>query len=203
MKTPALPLALRRLAARHRRLLAAALTAVAVAAGLTAVQPAREPTVALLTAARSLDPGATVTDADVALTAIPRSLAPEDALSSPRDAVGRALAVGVGARTILTAGHVAQASRAAGDGLVVVALPLADDALASLVRPGGRLDLFGTTPTGPGLIASDVRVVGTPAPATGLGGLSTGRVVLVEVTPAVAALLAAGPASGGVTIAVR
>lgn len=203
MKTPTLPLPLRRVAARHRRLLAAAAAALAVAAALTSLQPDRGPTVTVVTAARAIAPGTAVADADVTLTAVPESFVPPEALTSTADAVGLAVTILVGERSILTRGHVAAGLAVARPGLVVVALPLTDEAIAPLIRPGSRIDLYGATASGPGVLASDVRVVATPAAAPGIGGLTSGRVVLVEVSPEVAARLATPAGSGGVTVALR
>lgn len=203
VKTPELPVPVRRAIARHRRSIAALSAALAVVATITALQPDRGPTVTVLTAARTVAAGATLTDADVARTAVPAALVPADALIEPSDAVGLAVNAPVGERTILTRASVATGQALARPGMVVVALPLTDEALAPLVRPGAHLDLFGSTPDGPGVLAADVRVVAAPQPETGLGGLPGGRVVLIEVTPTVAATLAAGVRAGGVTIAVR
>ena len=63
---------------------------------------------------------------------------------------------------------VADGERLARPGWVVVALPLPNDALAALVRPGVEIDLFGSDGA---VVASQVRVLAacSAAAAVGLG----------------------------------
>lgn len=204
MKTPTLPLVLRRAVARHRRLLAAVAAALAVVAGITALQPERGPSVAVLAAARPIAGGSTVTDADLTLTRVPTALVPVDALTTAADAVGQTVNGPVTERSILTRASVATGQALARPGLVVVPLPLTDDAIAPLVRPGSRIDLYGATAAGTGPLAADVRVVAAPGSSSGgFGSLSASRVALVEVTPEVASTLAQVGRQGGVTIALH
>lgn len=208
MRTPTLPLSLRRAVARHRRLLAAVAAALAVAATITALQPERGPTVAVVAAARPVAGGATVTDADVTLIPVPAALVPVDALTAPADAVGQTVNAPVTERSILTRATVATGQALARPGLVVVPLPLTDEAIAPLVRPGSRIDLYGgaagSLAAGSGPLATDVRVVAAPeGPSGGFGSLSSSRVALVEVTPEVASTLAQVGRQGGVTIALH
>ncbi|MGI8537889.1 MAG: SAF domain-containing protein, partial [Mycobacteriales bacterium] len=86
------PRDLQRAVARHRTLLAAGLAAAAVAAGLTAVAPAREPTVLVLTATRDLAAGAALTPDDLVATSMPPGLVPAGALTEVVGAVGRFVA---------------------------------------------------------------------------------------------------------------
>lgn len=71
----------------------------------------------------------------------------------------------------------------------VVPIPLADPAIAELLKPGDLVDLVGTadpaSPAGPQIVAHAARVRDTPA---GRGG---NRTILVEVPQADAARLAA------------
>lgn len=198
-----LPLPVRRGVARHRRLLAAALAAVAVAVTITALEPDRGPSVTVLTAARPIAAGTTVSDADVTPTRVPAGLAPPDALAEPSEAVGLAVNAPLSERSIITRTAVASGQALAAPGMVVVLLPLTDEALVPLVRPGVRIDLYGTTASGPGVLASDVRVVAVPAASSGgFGSVSSGQAVLVEVTPSVAVALAQNGRQG-VTVALR
>lgn len=204
VKVPTLPLPLARAIARHRRALAAVAAAVAVLATITALQPDRGPTVAVVVAARPLSSGVTVTDADLTLAEVPVALVPSDALTNVADAVGHSINAPVTLRSIFTSATVASGQALASPGHVVVALPLADESIARLVKPGTRLDLLAATASATGVLARDVRVVAAPQPEGGtFGSLNSGRVALVEVTPEVAVQVAQSARSGGVTIAVR
>ena len=203
MKTLSIPPSVRRALARHRRSIAAVATAVAVLAIITALQPERGPSVVVVTAAHPLAAGTTLTDADLTRTSMPESFVPPDALTDPAAAVGRVVNAPVSERSVVTAASVAAGQSLARPGMVVIALPLADEALAALVTPGSLIDIFGTTASGAGVIASEVRVVAAPQPKGGLASMSSGRVALVEVTPAVAGQLTVVGNAGGVTIALR
>lgn len=204
MNVPTLPLSWRRSAARHRRAVAAVATFIAVLAALTALQPDRAPGVPVVTAVRSIAPGATLTASDLTVTEIPGHLAPTDALTSVDQAAGSAASIPVGERTILTQGMIATGQSLARPGFVVVPLPLTDEALVPLIRPGTRLDLLGARGTqGPGVLAAGVRVLATPEGERGGFAATPTRVVLIEVTPEVAVTLASAQTQGGVTIAVH
>ena len=178
--------------------------ASALVTTITAVQPDPGPMVSVVTAARPVAAGATLAEGDLRVVDIPAHLVPDEVLTRPEDALGLVVPAPLSARSILTRATVASGQALAQPGMVVVALPVADDAVAALLRPGTRIDLFAATSTGAGVLASEVRVVtAPPAAAGGLGNLTPRNVVLIEVTPEVAAKVAATGGQGGITVAVR
>lgn len=135
----------RRVLAR-RRLLAAVLLAVGVAAGLRAVAPPPAATVTVLTAARDLPSGITLTGADLREVAFAEGTSP-DGLAA--DVLGRTLAAP------LRRGEPVTDLRLVGEDLLggyprLTALPIRipDAGVAGLLRVGDRIDLIAADPQG-------------------------------------------------------
>lgn len=179
---PGLPPARRRIRAlrhqlrRRRRTLAAALAALAVLGALRTLAPPPPDTVEVLVAAHDLPSGTLLGDDDLVRRPFPSDLAPA-AVSGT--AAGRVLAAPI------LRGEVVTDARLVGPGLAeaqpgqtVVPVRLPDAGMASLLRPGDRVDLTATDP-GSGeatLVAGDVTVLATPTdvadgPAGGGGAL--------------------------------
>lgn len=193
---------MRRLAHLRRRTLAALAAALAVWAVLGVFAPPRAETVAVVAVARDVPGGTVLTPADLMSIALPAAAVPAGAMTDAAGAVGRSLNGPLSARSPVTEASVATGQGLARPGHVVVALPLANQNLAPLVRPGVHLDLLDPGGTGE-LIASDVRVVAVPeSDAGGFASVPT-RAALVEVLPEVATRLAVAAQSGGVAIALR
>lgn len=172
----------------HRRVLAALLTAAAVAAGLRAVAPPAPERVAMTVAARDLPAGATVTAADVATADVDPGTVPDGAV---RTAVGSVLA------GPLRRGEPVTDARLVGPSLTLahpdlVALPvrLPDGAMAGLLAAGDRIDLYavraeddhasgGATRVGTGVLVLAVppEKEGSNSVTPGLGG----RLIVVGV----------------------
>lgn len=206
MKRTALWDTVRRSLHWHRRSIAAAAAVICVVATITALRPDAGETVVVMAAARAFPGGTVLTEADLVPLRLPPAAAPEGAAVSVADVAGRALAGPVTRGSPLTTASVASGQELAREGFVVIALPLADDALTSLLQGGSRIDILGPTRGGAGVLARDVRVVAPPAAQPdGLGGGLVGQdpVALVEVTPEVAVELAAAAVGGGVAIALR
>lgn len=175
----------RRAVLARRRVLAAALTAVAVAAGLHAVAAPPPADVSVLVAARDLPAGAVLapedlTSADFAPGTEPAGLAP--------DAAGRTLAAPLRAGEPVTDVRLVGPALTDGyPGLSAVPVRLPDAAMAGLLRVGDRVDLVSADPQGGGaaVVATDVPVLAIPAaaPDAGASGL-TGRLVVVGAPPA-------------------
>lgn len=186
----------------RRRTLAALAAALAVLAVLGVFAPPRAASVGVVAVARDLPGGTVLAAADLTTVDLPEAAVPAGAMTDAAGAVGLTLNGPLSARTPVTEASVATGQGLARPGYVVVALPLADQNLAPLVRPGVHLDLL--DPGGAGdVFAADVRVVAVPeSEAEGFGSVPT-RAALVEVQPEVATRLAVAAQSGGVAIALR
>jgi Flp pilus assembly protein CpaB len=215
------------LLARHRSLIAGALAAVAVLAGLSALAPGPGATVPVVTAARDLRWGAALTSGDLAVSRVPTGSAPDGALGDPAAARGRLLASPVRRGEPITdvrlvgpallASAPAGMSDAAADGLVAVGVRIADAGMAALLRPGAVVDVLsaavddwsdGAFGSGPSawaeVVASAVRVLAVPGgrQAT-VGGNLDGALVLVAVSEAQAARLAEAQANRRLSMVLR
>ncbi|WP_244931481.1 SAF domain-containing protein [Nocardioides sp. W7] len=177
----------RRAVLAHRRLLAAALAAVAVAAGLQASAAPPPATVPVTVAARDVPAGRVLAPGDLATAAFAPGTAPDDLAT---EAVGRVLA------SPLRRGEPVTDVRLVGPALTEghpgrVALPvrLPDAGMAGLLRVGDVVDLVAADPQGgkPTLVAAEVPVLALPAgPAEhgGTGGTALGgRLVVVGARP--------------------
>lgn len=185
---------LRRAFRWHRRTFAAALLALAVLAALNAVGSPRSGTTGALVTVRTIPAGATVSASDLSLVSLPPSSIAEGALTDPGQAVGRTTVVAIPARQVLTASVLLASEGVAGPGHV--ALPVSFPAAASvrLLHAGSRIDVLGANAAGQefGVVAADVRVAAIADGADpGLLGGTGSPLVLLEVTSAQAAVIAA------------
>lgn len=198
------PADLRRAVRRHRALLAAGLTAGAVASGLSVLAPPPPPTVEVLAAARDLVAGAVVAEEDLTRVALPVAAVPSGALTDSSLALGRLLAGPVRRGEALTDVRVVGSGllERATLGTVAVPLRLADPAAATLLRAGDRVDVLSATESAPvaDVVASGVEVLAVPA---AVGDLGEGGLVVVACTPAAAARLAAAAVTGRLSVTVR
>ncbi|HEU5485567.1 MAG TPA: SAF domain-containing protein [Microlunatus sp.] len=187
----------RRALRRHRRKLALLATLAAVLTGLTALAPPGPATQSVVTAARLLPAGSTITADDLARTALPDESVPDGAVADPTELIGRKVAGPVPAKQVLTASSLLR-NRAAGGRTVVAPLPLADDRVSGLLEAGDVVDVLAAeTDSGKTrVVASAVRVVTAAIGETDTTS-ETGGLVLVEVSPDTAAELA-GAASTSV-----
>lgn len=176
----------RRAVLRRRRLLAALLTAVAVAAGLDAVARPPPETVTVLVAARDLPSGTEVTADDVQSAEFLPGSTPSDLADDP---VGRVLAAP------LTAGEPVTDVRLVGaqltedlPGLTAVPVRLPDAGMVELLEVGDRIDLVAADPQAGGaqVVAADVLVLAIPRTDTEAAGASAlpGRLVVVGASTA-------------------
>ena len=174
----------RRAVARHRRLIAAGLLAVAVAAALQTRAPAAPSTEPVLVAARDLPAGRTVGPGDVIWQAWLSGTAPRGA---QRAVAGRVLASAVRAGEPITDARLAGPGLLTGQpaGTRAVTVRLADPSAASLVRPGDRVDVLAAAASG--------APAPVPAPA---GGLAEPVDVVVEGAVVLASPSSCAPGSG-------
>lgn len=192
-----------RTVARHRVLLASGLAAAAVASGLSAVVPAAEPTVAVLTAANDLAAGAVVGPQDLVPARFPPGLVPDGALSTVAQAAGRLVAGPVRRGEPLTDVRLLGAGLLPPGAQVAVPVRLAEPATGALVRAGDTVDVLAAAPEGgesARLVAADLAVLSVPAldDASGEGAL----LVLAASRPA-AARLAAAAVDGRLSVMVH
>ena len=207
---------LRRAVAARRRLLAAGLAAAAVACTITALEPARPETTAVLVAARDLPAGATVHSRDVRVAAFAAGTAPTGALADGAQATGRVLAGGVRAGEPITdirfVGRSLVTALAA-TGAVATPVRIADTGAARLLQPGDVVDVLAAVPPGAGqpvaspsteaaVVADGVRVL-TVLPPDDAVGTGDGALVLLATTRSVAAKLALAAVSARLSITLR
>lgn len=180
---------------RHRRLIAATCTAVAVALAITATTPRTPPTVNVVTATHDLVAGTTLRAADLTSVALPRADVPVGALTNPADIVGRSLAGG------LRRGEPITDVRLAGGplgvptpGLVAAPVRFADAQAAELLQPGQHVDVLAAStatgtdqaPQAASVVAADVSVVAIPrmtaSPGDVIGPDAQGALVVLATT---------------------
>jgi pilus assembly protein CpaB len=186
---------LARTASRHRRLVAAALAAAAVAVGLQALSPSQPPRTLVLTASHDLAGGTQVQAKDLARVALPSVAVPDGALVSSASVVGRMLAGPVRAGQTITDLQLVSRTLLTGYGPGVVASPvrIADAASVGLLQVGDLVDVLGADPRAGGstsTVAYNARVIAIPAVSSDGGPLGTGALIVLAVSPAVARSLA-------------
>ncbi|WP_028643235.1 SAF domain-containing protein [Nocardioides sp. URHA0020] len=193
---------LRRAVLARRRLLAALLTAIAVAVGLHATMAPPPATVRVLVASHDLPAGAVIGADDVRRVGFAPGSVPE---GLARDPAGRTLAGPLRAGEPLTDVRLVGPALIDGyPGLVAVPIRLPDAGMAGLLRVGDRIDLVSADPQGRAaeIVAVGVPVLALPDTPTEVGaaGLS-GRLVVVGVAPREVARIADASVRTFVTIA--
>ena len=169
---------------------------------MRAIAPAPPETVPLTVAARDLTAGTTLGSEDLTTVRVHAAILPAGALADPAgDVLASPLRRG---EAITDRRVVGPGLRLAAPGLVALPVRLPDPAMAGLLEPGDRIDLFAVDPggdtggaDGAEPVASDVLVLAVPAPdgaasgAAVTGGLG-GRLIVIGVAAwAVAGVTAA------------
>lgn len=211
----ALVLRLLRMAARHRRLLAALLVGLSVAMGLSALRPPLGPLSPLVVAAADLPAGHRLTGSDLGLAQWPADLVPAGGATDAASLLGQVLADG------LHRGEPVLDTRLIGPGLAlgldprcrVLAVPLSQPPPPGLLRPGDRVDLVtaaaGATPGEPGTLLAEAALLlagpsGQPATQGGLlAGADSGSQIVVAVDARDALGVAAASGVAPVSVALR
>jgi Flp pilus assembly protein CpaB len=198
-----------RAAARRRWLLAGGLAAAAVATGLPVLAPAPAAATGVLSAARDLPAGSSLTATDVTRVDLPTGAVPDGALPPGEAVAGRLLAGAVRRGEPLTdvrlVGPGLLASLGDGGGpLVAVPVRLADPAAASLLRAGDRVDVLAaaTSPDAPpsaAVVAAAAPVLAVPPVQADLEG----ALVVLATSTATASRLAAAAVSSRLSVVVR
>lgn len=191
-----------RAARRHRGLLAAGLTAAAVATALPVLKPAPAPTTSVVAAEHDLAPGQVLTAADLRTVLLPRTAAPDGALADVATLVGRSVAGPVRRGEPLTDVRLLGSGLVRGTGVVAASVRLADPAGAALLRAGDRVDVLAVPADGTAetarTVATGLTVLSVPTTADGDGAL-----VVLASTPEVAARLAAATVGSRLSVTVR
>lgn len=192
----------RRAVLARRRLLAALLTAVAVAAGVHAATPAPPARVAVTVAARDLPAGSVLSGGDLRTEAFAPGSAPAGLAA---DALGRTLAAPLrDGEPVTDVRLVGPALTDGYPGLAAVPVRLPDAGMVGLLRVGDRIDLVSADPQrgGAELVATGVPVLAIPDTAAEAGGTGlTGRLVVVGADPGEVARIADAAARTFVTLA--
>ncbi len=187
---------------RHRRLLAAALAALAVAAGLQAVVAPTPPGVRVAVAARDLPGGTVLTERDLTEVSFSEGSVP-DGLAG--ETTGRTLAAPLRRGEPVTDLRLVGPGLAAGHpGLTAVPIRLPDPAMAALLTVGDHIDLVAADPQGTAaqVIARGVPVLALPSEQPGAQGSLSGRLIVVGATEAVALDLAAAQVASFLSVSI-
>jgi Flp pilus assembly protein CpaB len=170
----------RRAVLRRRRVLAAVLTAVAVAAGLHSVTAPPPPRTDVLVAARDLPGGTVLAPGDLTPVPFEPGSVPDDLATST---TGRTLAAPVRRGEPVTDVRLVGPGLADGHpGLTAVPVRLPDAGMVGLLAAGDRIDLVAADPEGSGarVVAAGVPVLAVPgAPTDAASDGVTGRLVVV------------------------
>ncbi|GAB3761087.1 Flp pilus assembly protein CpaB [Nocardioides ginsengisegetis] len=164
---------------RRRRLLAAALTAVAVGSGVHAVVAPPPPRITVLVAARDLPAGSVLARADLAEASYAPGTVP-DGLAA--DAAGRVLAAPLRRGEPVTDVRLVGPALTDGyPGLTAVPVRFPDAGAVALLRVGDRVDVVAADPQGAGAttVAADAPVLAIPAADRSEG--TQGRLVVLGV----------------------
>ena len=199
---------------RHRRLLAALLAAWAAYLTLGIVRPDAPPSRSTVVTVHDLAAGSVVQVDDIALRPWPVEGVPPAALADPAVAVGRVAAVAVPAGTPVTTTSVVSPealsrhmTASGGDG-VAIPIRLSDPAVAALLAPGDRVDVWssreGSVPAVAVRVAAAAVVLAVPRPTSGgLLATSGASALVVLAVPSVAVpALAYATSSARLTVTV-
>lgn len=180
-----------RIVRRHRRVLAAACSGVAILALGTALRPPPPAVVEVVVAARDLPTGHRLTPQDLGRAAVPTAVALPGAAAEPQPLLGRVLAAPlVRGEAVLPARLLAPAGwtlgAAGGVGTVPLPVRFPDAAAARLLSPGQQVDVLAASgPAQDGLgpaagapravvVARAATVLAVAEPAAADGGLLDG-----------------------------
>ena len=197
-------LSFRRALSWHRRKLALLAVLAAVLTGLAAAAPEGPPTRTVVRAAAALEGGTRLSPDDLEIAQVAAADAPEEVVADPDALIGRTLAAPVPRRQVLTERAVVSAR--ASPGQVLAPLRLADAETTALLRAGDTVDVLAADPQAEQAFVAgrDVRVVAVPAPVEPNAGADpAGALVLVEVHPETARVLARAAVSATLTVVWR
>lgn len=184
---------------RRRRLIAAALAAIAVISAYFATRPAAPPTTVLV-ATRDLPVGP-LTAADLHPT--PLNHPPDGAIRTTTAATGRYLTSPMRRGEPLTDVRLLHSYRLP-PGMVATPVRISDPEAAKLITPGSPINVLAAWEGSQGAhtIAEDVTVITLPKPTTA-GADNHGTLVVLATTPTQASELAAAQAAARLSITLK
>lgn len=186
----------------HRRLFAALASAACVLAVVQIVAPTQAPGVPVLVVQRAVAAGATFTDADVGVIALPAAAAPTDALASSEEVVGEVAVTSLTKGTPVTPGLVLK-TRSPTAGHVFVPIRLPDASPLGFIRPGDLVSVVAVQSDGTSkVVATGVRVAAIPDVESSRTSSDRGAVVVLEVPVAVAPAVSTAALQRGLSITV-
>jgi len=193
---------------RHRKLLAAVCAGLSVMVMAPMVSGQHTAGVAVVTAARDLTSGVTLTAADLTTITLPASAVPAGAVTSAAAAIGQPVAGAMRRGEPLTDARLDHGPLSApAPGLVAAPVRLADAQAAGLLRAGEHVDVLASstsvstsalasattadqpdvTPSAAAVVAADVTVVAIPSAPAGPGAAADpafeGALVVLATTP--------------------
>jgi pilus assembly protein CpaB len=192
----------------HRRKLAVVAAIAAILTAVAAAAPTGPPTLRVVRATGQLASGSEVSASDVEVAEVVEAALPRGALSDPTAVIGSRLVGPVAENQVLTRLDVVDRPGVTGAGHVIAPLRVADPDFGALVRPGSLIDVIATDPEG-GLarvIATAVRVLTVPPPPSEddrMRSAENGVLILVDVDPNTATLLAQAAAGSKISIVLR
>lgn len=194
---------LRRAYLRYRRLLAAALAALAVLLLARVLAPPAAVSVPVVVAAHDVSGGTALGADDVRIARMPPTLVPAGAFSAASGVIGSTVAGPLRAGEALTDRRVLGTALVAGyaPGLVAAPVRIQDADVVTLLHAGDTIDVYAASSArGPATrIASAVPVVLLPRVADG----GNGALIVLAVTPVDAAEIAAASATAPLSVTLR
>jgi pilus assembly protein CpaB len=193
----------RRAVSWHRRKLAVLAVLAAVLTGISAAAPEGPPTTTVVRTATELPGGTRLSSADLRVDEVVAVGVPEGAVVDPTVLVGRTLAAPAAKGQIMTELAVTSARDPIGRGHVLAPLRLADAEVVALLRSGDVVDVLAADAQSEQAYVAGrgVRVVTVPQPPDPAAGADpAGALVLVEVDPETARVLARAAVAASLTV---
>lgn len=196
--------AIRRAYLRYRRVVAATLAAAAVFVLARVVAPLPAESVPVVVAAHDLTGGTAIGGGDVRTAHMPPALVPSGVFTAPDGVIGSMVAAPMRAGEPLTDRRLLGPSLMAGYAPSLVAAPvrIQDGDVVALLRAGDSIDLYAASSV-PGPAAR----IATAAPVVLLPRLTSdsqaGALIVLAVTPRVAAGIAAASATEPLSVTLR
>jgi Flp pilus assembly protein CpaB len=175
----------------------------AVLTGISAAAPDGPPTSTVVRTTTELPGGTRLTQADLRVDEVVAADVPERSVADPADLVGRTLAAPAARGQIVTELALTSARHPTGQGRVLAPLRLADAEVVALLRAGDVVDVLAADAQSERayIVGRGVRVVTVPQPSEAVVGSDpAGALVLVEVDPETARVLARAAVAASLTV---